>query len=440
MAKVYPFRAIHFDPAKVGDLSNVLGQPYDKIDDRLQEEYYRKHPYHIVRIDKTKEEPGKDRYATAQEHLERYLADRVLVQEDRPAFYAYYQIYNTPQGQKVRKGFSAMVKLEEFGKGRIYPHEETHHGPKVDRFNLLSATRLHIGHIFMLYSDEKKKINTLLDGFAKEKPMLEARDDYGELHRVWPITDPRAIRTIQSEMEGKSIIIADGHHRYETALNFLKQNPKLKGEGAESHENVLATLINMEDEGLTIYPTHRAVREAPDFGLASFKSKVADFFEIREYAYADEEEEKSARRELLEDLRIEGYTRTCFGMIARDVPMYFLLAARDRDALIRRIESNHSDDWKSLDVNILHSVILNDILGITPDDLAHEKKVDYYRWADEVIAGIRANRYQLGFLVNPVKVSQIKAVTKRWERFPQKTTDFYPKLLSGLLMCRLNVR
>jgi len=440
MPKVYPFRAVHFEVARIGDLSRVTSQPYDKINPKLQDEYYGRHEHNVVRIILRKEEAGRDRYREAAGTLQEWLRQGILVRDPRPAFYAYYQVYKTPQGERVRKGLSALVQIDEPGKGKILPHEQTHTGPKIDRFNLLKATGAHTEQVFFVYSDPEKAVNRILDEAARRPPDLEARDDYGELHRVWRVDDPAKIAALQKALEPKECIIADGHHRYETSWNYRQEMARqgVQPRGPESHECVLATLINMDDE-LTIFGTHRLVYDVPGFDPAKLLAAARQHFDVREYPFASAAEEKAARAELLEDLRIEGLTRPCFGMAARGSGAHRLLLVRDVRAAASAVKEPKSEDWRSLDVNILHTLILEGMLGVGPAQLAAEKNVEFLRSADEAVDRVLGGgKYQVAFLVNPVRIDQIKRVVRNGERFPQKTTDFYPKLLTGLLICRLN--
>ncbi len=440
MPKIYPFRAIRFDPAKVGDLSKVTSQPYDKIPPALRDEYYARHEYNVVRIISRKDEPGRDKYGDAAGTLEEWLAEGILVRDPAPALYAYYQIYKTPRGQKVRKGLSAMVRIEEPGRGAIKPHERTHTGPKVDRFRLLSATRTHTEQVFLIYSDPRKTVNEMLDECVRRTPDMEARDDFGELHRVWRIDDPAKIVALQGAMEAKECVIADGHHRYETSWNYKLEMARrgIVPDGPESHDNVLATLVNMDDD-LTIFGTHRLVYDAPAFDPERLLAEALRNFDVRDYPFTGGAEEKSARAELLEDLRIEGISRPCFGAAARGWGAHRLFAVRDVRAAAAAVREPCSEDWRSLDVNILHALVLEGIMGIGQAQLAAEKNVEFLRSADEAVEKVLGGgKYQAAFLVNPVRIDQIKRIVGRGERFPQKTTDFYPKLLTGLVMCGLN--
>jgi uncharacterized protein (DUF1015 family) len=442
MPRIHPFRGVHYDTARLGkDLSKVTTQPYDRIGPALQDEYYRRHEENIVRVILRKDEPGRDRYRDAASTLDDWLARGVLVQDPRPALYVYHQTYRTPQGMKTRKGLSALVQIDEPGKGRILPHEQTHTGPKIDRFNLISATRAHTEQVFLLYSDPEKAVNRLLDEAAQGPPDFHAADDLGETHRVWRLEDPARIQQVQKLLEARECIIADGHHRYETSWNYRQETARrgVRAAGAETPENVLATLVNMDDD-LTIFGTHRLCYDVPGFSRVRLLEEAKKHFEVGEYPFGDGAEEQSARREMLEDLRAEGMARPCFGVAARESSAHYLFVVRDVRAAASKVKDKRSEDWRSLDVNLLHTLVLEAILGIGPAELAAERSVHFLRSADEAVEKARGGPpYQAAFLVNPVRLDQIRRVVRNGERFPQKTTDFYPKLLTGLLLCRLSV-
>jgi len=441
MPKIYPFRGVHYNTSRIRDLTPVTTQPYDRIDAPLQDAYYKRHEHNLIRVILRKEEPGRDKYQDAAGTLNEWLKSGVLVQDSTPALYVYHQIYKTPQGMKSRKGLSALVQIDEPGKGRILPHEQTHTGPKIDRFNLISATQAHTEQVFFLYSDPEKTVNRICDEAARGSPDLEAVDDLGEIHKVWRLDDPAKIQAIQNALDSRECIIADGHHRYETSWNFKQEMAKrgVKAGGSENPGNVLATLVNMDDD-LTIFATHRLCYDIPAFDAARLLAAAKKSFDIREYPFANADEEKYSRREMLEDLKIEGMAKPCFGMAAKQAQAHYLFVVRDVKAAAALVKDKRSEEWRSLDVCLLHALILEGLLAIGPQQIAAEKNVHFLRSADEAIGKVLAQGpYQAAFLVNPVRMDQIQRVVRHGERFPQKTTDFYPKLLTGLLLCKLNV-
>lgn len=436
MAEISAFRGFYYNVPKVKDLSKVTTQPYDRIDDELQDEYYKRSPHNLVRIVKGKEESGdndgKSKYTRASVTLVDWLKSGVLTEDDEPALYAVHHVYKTDDGEKTRRGFIAMVKTAEFGRGDIYPHEVTHAGPKVDRLKLYLASNAFCEHVFFLYSDPKNKVNSVLQNYTSQQPILQAVDDFGEKHLVWKITDKDALASIKRAMANQKLIIADGHHRYETTLELKKQvaQRKLKFTAPESPDYVLATLVNMDDEGLTCFATHRAVYDV-DVNPENFLSKAREMFDVAEYPPSDDQ-----KTEFLEDCRIGGFETPTIGVIMNKSETFYILTPKDISKLEKMIEGKHSSEWKRLDVNLLHSIIFEKIVGITKEDLLHEQKVHFYRSSNEVIEQVVQGKYSAGFILNPVKMKTIRDIVKNGERFPQKTTDFYPKLLSGLVMVK----
>ncbi len=434
MPRVFPFRALHFDVAKVGSLDKVVSQPYDKINDATQAKYYERHPKHIVRIAKTKDEAGKDKYAEAGKTLDAWLADGTIVREKEPAIWISHQVFKFNGETRTRKGFVAIGELAEFGKGGVHAHEKTLAAPKKDRFALMNATKgLTEGHIFMLYSDPKNAANSALDPFTKGPPTLEAKDDYGETHRAWKVTDPKAIAAVQADLANRDIFIADGHHRYEVALQYRAECAKqgLKCEEPETYDRRMMTFINMEDPGMVIFPTHRLVSALAHFDAKDVLKKLAPHFDAKDYGPASD----AQRRELVEDLRIEGQVKHCFGF-ATSAGGLWLLTLKDEKIAETEIKEKRASEWKKLDVAILHQLILDRVLGITADMVEKEQHVSYARHADEVWTALP--KLQCAFLLNPTKLSEVKVISEKGERMPQKSTDFYPKLLTGFIMNRVS--
>jgi uncharacterized protein (DUF1015 family) len=442
MPEIHPFRGVHFNTAKLGvDLTKVSTQPYDRIGPALQDEYYRRHEHNLIRVILRKDEAGKDKYQGAAATLAEWLRDGVLVQDPKPALYVYHQIYRTPAGLKTRKGLSALVRIDEPGKGKILPHEQTHSGPKADRFSLLSATKTHTEQVFFLYSDPQNEVNRILDAETSRAPDFQATDDLGEVHKVWRLEDPAKIVRVQTLLAPKDCIIADGHHRYETSWNFKQEMARqgVKGQGTETPDHVLATLVNMEDD-LTIYGTHRLCYDIQGFDLAKLLGAAKQWFDVKEYSFSSVDSEKAARKALADDLLAVGRKTPCFGMAAKGASSHYLFVVRDVKAAAAQVKDKRSEDWRSLDVCLLHALVLEGLLGIGPAQLAAEQNVHFHRSADEAVEKARASGpYQVAFLVNPVRLDQIKTLVRNGERFPQKSTDFYPKLLTGLLLCKLNV-
>ncbi|MBI4713404.1 MAG: DUF1015 domain-containing protein [Planctomycetes bacterium] len=473
MAKIFPFRGVLYNKKKVKDYGLVLTQPYDKIDDKMQAGYYRKHPYNLIRITKGKEtkgdSDGNNKYTRAGRFFRDWQKKGVLAQDKKPAIYAYYEEFK-PYGMPnapvmVRKGFIALGRLVELGKptgspalmrGKgVHAHERTLLKPKMDRLNTMRQVHGSTGQIFMLYSDPTLTINKIMDSVAGRrpdatvgtplrlrKPDVVAKDEYGVAHKLWKITQPTLVNRIVKSMAAKDIFIADGHHRYETALNYRNEMRAkgLKCTGNESYDNRMMTFVNMDDEGLLILPTHRLI-----FGLKlslrKFLARLNKYFWLNEYPFsAYGKESETARTEMMEDLRITGYSAHAFGLAIKGVKKYFLLTLKDESIMDKVIKEKGSPALKHLDVNILHQLILWKLLGITKEKVAEDQYVNYVRAADEAVESVRQNKYQMTFILNPTKISELKKVSAKNERMPQKSTDFYPKLLSGIVISKINYK
>ncbi|MEJ2746247.1 MAG: DUF1015 domain-containing protein, partial [bacterium] len=292
MAKIYPFRAFRYNQKKVPDVGAVFTEPYDKITPELQKKYYQRHPYNVVRFSKGETTPHDDadhnQYTRAREFLEKCIAEGILVRDEREALYVYDEEYSLPGiPTKTRQGFIAVGQLEEFGKGGVMPHERTLAGPKADRLNLMRATAAQAGLIFMLYPDPDNEVSGALSAERRRTPDVEAKDDNGVIHRIWVVTDKDVQQKVMALMETKTLFIADGHHRYETALNYRKEMME-KGAnclpGNETYDNHIMAFVSMHDQGLTVLPTHRLLFNLTPEQIASFPDGLAKFFTIERCA------------------------------------------------------------------------------------------------------------------------------------------------------------
>ena len=432
MAEIFPFRGIRYNPEKV-DLSEVVTQPYDKISPKMQEEYYHRSPYNIVRIILSRE-PGERRYGEARELLDRWLDEKILIRDGQPTIYAYHQDYRLEDGERLtRKGFIALFKLAEYGKG-ILPHERTLKGPKEDRLKLMRATQANLGQIFVLYSDPKKAINRLLDRQIGAKEPLEAVDNFdpGTVHRLWPLQEERTLEQVVELMQDKMLFIADGHHRYETALFFRDelraQGEKSEAHGPETYENVMLTFVNMDDEGLTIFPTHRLIHGLEEPDPAELERKLSRYFELDRFRLTE-------REGLLKALQAKQTSgRHAFGLYLHGFENYYLLTLRD-EGVMDELVPDRSPEWRRLDVTICHWLLLDKVFGIAPD--AVESKVGYRRSAREALALVGQGEEAAAILLNPTEVEEVRRIAQNGERMPQKSTDFYPKMLTGLVLNKL---
>ncbi|MDH4128105.1 MAG: DUF1015 domain-containing protein [Spirochaetota bacterium] len=424
MINIIPFRGVRYNKQLVKDLNLVVTAPYDKIDDELQAEYYDRSPYNFVRLDKGREE---DKYENAKRCLQGWMKDNILIRDDKPCIYYYTQEYSFEGSRKIRKGFISLLELDEFENGNVLPHEHTLSGPKKDRFDLLVSTEATFGQIFMLFSDPQNKVVKMFNEIEKNAPDIEVFDDDKNIHKVWTIDNTELIKKVQGEMKEKKIYIADGHHRYETSINYRNiQREKLgKYAGNELFNYTMCTFINMDDkEGMSILPTHRFIKNLSNFDLNNLLSVLKKEFNVKTI---------SSLEELSKEMKIKE-AEHAFGLITSKGDSLYLLTLKDKKDLDTHFPPNYSKDLKHLDVLILHKVILEDILGIDEEKLRQQTNVDYYRYKDEAFKLIKAGNYQLGFLLNATKIDEVKRVTESGKKMPQKSTDFYPKLISGLVV------
>jgi uncharacterized protein (DUF1015 family) len=428
MAKIFPFRGLRYNPSKV-KLAEVVTQPYDKITPEMQDRYYRSSPYNLVRIILGKPESGDDEqksvYTRAAASVQQWRANGVLAADDEPSLYLYTQTFHVP-GDKSgtvleRRGFIALGQLEDYDQKVVFRHEQTLSKPKADRLNLLRATQSHFGQLFMLYSDPASEIDTALR--QNGPPAAEVRDEYDVLHRMWKVSDPGVIQAVQAKMADKKLIIADGHHRYETALNYRNEMRKQAGvRSSEPYERVMMTVVNMDAPGLVILPTHRVVFGLGNFSIFEMVAKLQVNFEVEDIGALTEIEGAQER------LREAGRDRTA--LLAVTSHGGFLL--RSRPNMLWVGASNLSERQRALDVVQLHKLVLEGALGLSEEDIRDQKHLRYVRDASEAVNQVREGA-NAAFLMNPVRMEQVRDIAFSGEVLPQKSTDFYPKLLSGLV-------
>jgi uncharacterized protein (DUF1015 family) len=443
MAEIFPFRAYRYNSALV-DPANVLTQPYDKITPAMAEKYAAASPYNLIPIEKGKsraeDTPENNVYTRAAKSLDEWIRAKVIVQDAAPSLYAYFQEYTVPgtDERRVRKGFIAVGRIEDYSAGVVFRHEQTLSGPKADRLELLRHTRTHTGQLFMLYSDPAARIDALLDASAaRSKPEVEIRDEYDVVHQLWPVTEAPTIEAIRREMADKKLVIADGHHRYETALAYRDECRARAGRADANapYEKVMMMLFNTVGKGLTILPTHRVVANVPNFSVEGFRAALANAFDVRSYPFSENAERTNAyerfRRELL-----RGQEQRAVGAYAGGGAFYIF--ALKKEVNLEVLLQGVSPAQRRLDVVLLHRLILERGLNITQDAVKTEKNITYEREMDTAIAEVDAGRAQICFLLNPVSVETVAEMAMGGEVLPQKSTDFFPKLMSGITMYRLN--
>jgi uncharacterized protein (DUF1015 family) len=432
MAQVFPFRGIHFDQRKVGSLTDVVAPPYDRVPDDVQAALYARHPHNIVRITKGRAEPGDDEpdnvYTRAARTLNGWLEDGTLVRDTEPSLYVYHQEYTFGGERLTRKGFMALAQLEPEG---VHAHERTLKGPKEDRLKLMRATEANLEHVFMLYQDPERRADRAIDAaVAGAPPTMVAEDADRNVHRVWQVTDPDVIRRVQEALGDKELYIADGHHRFETSGNFLRECREKRWTPAapESFDKRLMTLFNVAEPGMSIRPIHRLVHGVAGFDAESFLSKAAEHFAVTRFPTF----------EAMEGATRAGKDRHTFGFAARGVQA--TLAFRDERVMDRLFAGSWSADTKRLDVSILHAAILEPLLGIDARALEEERNITYSVTLEKGRRGIESGTEQVFFLLNPTGADEVVRVADHGEKMPQKSTDFYPKLLTGLVAMKMEVR
>jgi uncharacterized protein (DUF1015 family) len=416
MADVKPLRALHYDPAVVGGLSRVVAPPYDVIDADQRAELIGRSPFNVVAVDLPQDEPGAgDRYQTAGELFESWQLQGALVRDGEPAIWAHTQAYSGPDGQaRTRRGFFCRVRIEDYGPGRVRPHERTHPGPKEDRLRLTRATRANISPIFSLYSDPTQAAWKALSPATEKAPWGEVTDGDGTVHRIWRVGDAEAIAAVEAATQDAELLIADGHHRYETMCTYAEE---LGGDG--EHSYILMCLVALEDPGLTVFPTHRLISGLDDRRYADLQQALARDFEIDEVPA-----EQIAPPPGDGPLQL-GYIDGRDGRALR-------LTLKDQ-ATAEAALPDRSPAYQHLDTGVLETLLLKGALGLSDDDISHFNGLFYARDTAEALAKVRSGEYDAAFLMRPTPVEQVRDVAAAGENMPPKSTYFYPKLLTGLL-------
>jgi uncharacterized protein (DUF1015 family) len=410
LARITPFQPYRYTQ-KAGDLADLVTQPYDKISPAMRTRYLSLSPYNLVRVilgePLPEDSETENVYTRAAAYLRDWIANNILAKDAEPGIFPYFQEFTVPDtGERlVRKGFVALGALEEYSAGIVHRHEQTLSGPKKDRTQLLRATHAHFGQIFMLYPDPSGSVDSLLDQAATHTPLAEITDEYGVVHRVWKIVEASQIQQLMAD---KKLLIADGHHRYETALGMYKENPGLPGA-----DRVMMTFVNMYSPGLKILATHRLVSGIPAESLPEgFLRAASEYFQI------DEIDSTAALQASWAEL-----------------PDRTVIGAAIGDRLFRLEERTARG---SLDVVILHETLLAKVLGISEESVRDEKHLRYIRGLDQAVAEAHTGAAQIAFLLKPTAIEQVAATSFGGGVMPQKSTDFYPKLLTGLAIYKLD--
>jgi uncharacterized protein (DUF1015 family) len=427
VAEIIPFRGYRYDTRVTDDLGKLIAPPYDVIDAALRDTLFRVSPCniaHITRADRVENAPGGP-YAAAGELWAQWRRQGIVKQDDPPCLYVYEQFFVVHGRRFSRTALVGAVRLEKFG-GGVLPHEHTLAAPRMDRLDLARATRAQLGQVFGLYNDPAGAVVRLLDPIKKGRPIAQAADRQDLLHRLWIVSDPQVIAALQKALRDKEILIADGHHRYETSLAYSEEHPEL-----ESAKFRMMSLVDASSAGLVILPIHRLVKELKDFQPEGFAAGLRHAFEVKLYP-GDTPAVRSAVLDAIRELKDDG--RHAFGLYLGD-KNHRVLVLRREDLMDAR--QDHSQAWRRLDVSILHRLILEEHMGITPERLEAEANVEYVQdfphAIQEAADRVGAGECQALFLMNSTSVAEVQAVAAQRERMPQKSTFFYPKIYTGMV-------
>jgi len=437
--EVKPFKAFRYDPVVVGDVGGCISPPYDVISPAQQQRLYEKNKFNIVRIIKGKttsfDNEANNQYTRAADYLKTWIEKGALRQDSTESIYAYVQDFKVAGNHFQRSSFIALTKLEEFGpSGHVKPHEETLDEPKIDRLNLKRATITEFGLVFMLYEDRKKIADEIVENATREQPLLDYIDEQNVRHRLFTVTAGDDIKAIIEMMVDKSCIIADGHHRYETALNYYRETNN------HSDMYLMTAFVNMLSEGLAILATHRLVDNLDNLQFGKLIEDLKENFDVIEFPFDSPNNKVDARQEMSAMMeRMCDENKNALGIYGGNKAFY-VTVLKDKQAM-DSVASGMSSAWKSLDVSVLHKLVLEELLGIGEKELARGSYIEYVKDTgkaiDELIAKVDTGAKQIAFFVNPPKMQQLVMVTEAGEKMPQKSTYFYPKMNTGLTISKL---
>ena len=433
MAKIHAFRGIRYNLGQVGALSDVIAPPYDVIDPALQDQLYQQHPLNVIRLILNRAEPGdgelQNQYTRAAATLRRWQRDGVLQTDPAPAIYVYHQIYTHGGESFTRRGFMARVGLEKLGAGSIYPHEETHAAAKADRLQLTRACQANLSQIFSVYPDPDNVVQQGLESAITTQTPLEAVDHLGITHRIWPVTDLPVIQQVTTDMATLPLFIADGHHRYETACNFLEERKQEGPLAATDPANgVLMMCVSMNDPGMIVLPTHRLFRGVPEMRSEELQARLTDCFTTQTAGSGPDEATK-----VWEEIESAG-RQDVLGLYTAPDQKWVLATLTDAGRQrMANISAQQSSSWQGLGVSILHRLVIETLL-----EIESHPKPQYVHRVDEVIEGLQhgseqGEHFPLAALVMPASLEHIRAISHEGEQMPAKSTYFFPKLLSGLV-------
>ena len=420
MPVIRPFRGLRYDPAVVGDISKVVAPPYDIIYDKWRDKLYERNSSNIIRLIKTKEEPGdteeNNKYTRAEEYMNSWIRGGILKPDEKPSIYVRSETYEINGETKTRYGFIALLQLEDFGNG-VHPHEKTLSAPGIDRLNLIKATHANLSQIFSIFLDVNGEIQNTLFEVAEKTPVVEFMDEQGITRKMWMVDDKKIIAYLQDIMKEREIIIADGHHRYETSLAYKELMEGIRRNSEEPFDYVSMYFSSADDPGMTILPTHRKVG-----GLHTFNEKV--FFDNLSREFDITFLDNITLDETLSLIKRDSEKRNIFGIYT------------SKGFAVARLKNPSNP--KEVDVEVLHNVIIEKILGITPRDIIKGQYLHFCKSSEHAYGDVACGKDQISFFMNAITSKELFRVVLNGRRMPQKSTYFYPKTLSGLVMYRID--
>ncbi len=433
MIHIAPFKGVFYNQKKVRDLAKVIAPPYDVISKEDQDRLYKRSPYNFVRLDLSQE---PDLYTAVPQLLETWTNEGVFEQDAAPAIYFMTQRFTLKSGeQKERQGFFALLELEDLSAGNIRPHEKTLDAPKEDRLKLMLACNAQLSPIFALYSEPKKTINKMLAMHLEDaEPFIEVKQDSGGECRLWRVTDMELIRRVQKEMAEQLLLIADGHHRYEATLNYRDRlrAQREPGAGREAYNFIMTYFANVNDENVVILPTHRLVRGYEPKPFLQLEEALQNYFYLEQYPKTPEGKEW-----FLKALRSGGKKKRLIGASFKRDPRYLILRLKSK-RIMQRLVKDLSPLLQELDVTALHALLLEHVLGLAPEKQVSGETIRYSHDEESVLQELEKEDFQAAFILNAPKAEDILAIAGKGEKMPQKSTYFYPKLSSGLILNKID--
>jgi uncharacterized protein (DUF1015 family) len=421
MAQIKPFCAVVYNQDKIHNLSHVICPPYDIISPRKQEYYHELDPHNFIHMDLGRDIPGEDKYLRAANYFEQWIKEDVLISDDQPAIYFYSHQYWVNREKKIRLGFLALLKLEE-RKSSVFGHEHTRLEPKEDRLKLIRQVKANLSPIFVVFADKKRLINQIWNHHVQNvKPFIDITDEDSNVHKVWRITDPKYLEKVSAQMETESMFIADGHHRYEVSCTYRDEMKKKNGgsTGEEDFNYTLTYFTNIDPVGLTILPIHRLVKLEKPLDLDKFAIEMGEHFHV---------DELKDRQKFFFMLEKAGVAEHAIGIYYNK--RYLLLRLKNVK-VVDKLITDKPQEYRRLDVSILNTLVLNPLLRA---DLVENKSVSFVPEKDELLAAVEADNLHIAFFLNPTKIEQIVSVALAGEKMPPKSTYFFPKPVSGLLI------